>query len=320
MKNYLPRLLFIFLSANILLSSCQKGIIEDSPAVFNLLEVDSCSPTLANGIFRQGEMLSTVQNFQLPVHISKIGKWSISTDTVNGFSFTAHGEFTDTGRQVISLNASGIPSSPGNYSFSVTMGSITRTVGVSILKDSITPEFVPANSYVSATLNGTRYYAKAAYPGPDDVAYTSGGNGDTASVGSHVGQGSLTVPTGPITVSFQKGFLYNFLPITEPDFKKFFTPGSYPYSVKICPSRVSDGIIFFLGDSIRQPWTTLAPPGAQPNGYFTITGIEDGHDQNGMYFVKVRSRFKCRLYALLSTATMELTDGEMVSYFKLHRR
>jgi hypothetical protein len=316
----MTRLLLIFFISNLLLSSCDKGTLEDPVALFSLIEGDSCSPILASGVFRQGQIPSAEQNLQLPIHISKIGKWSISTDTVNGFSFTARGEFTDTGRQIISLNASGIPSLPGNYSFSVTLGSIKQTIGVSILKDGVTPEFVPENSYVSATLNGTKYYAKSAYWGPDDVPYTSGGNGDTASVGSHVGQGSLTVPTGPITVSLQKDFLYNFLSITEPDFKKFFTPGSYPFSVKICPSRVSEGVILFLGDSTRQPWTSLAPPGAQPNSYFTITGIEDGHDQNGMYFVKVRSRFKCRLYALLSTATMELTDGEMVSYFKLRPR
>ena len=314
------RLSFIFFFSNILLISCEKGTLDDSPAVFNLVEVDSCSPTLANGIFRQGEMLSTAQHFQLPIHISKIGKWSISTDTVNGFSFTAHGEFTDTGRQVISLNASGIPSSPGNFSFSVTMGSIKRTISVSILKDSITPELVPQKSYISATVNGTKYYVESAYPGPDGVTYSYSGTGDTASTGSHVGQGSLTIPPGPIAVSLQKQYLYNFLSITTADFKRFFSPGSYPYTVKICPSRISDGIVLFLGDSTRQPWTTLAPPGGQPNSYFTITGIEDGHDQNGMYFVKVRSRFKCRLYSLRSTATMELTDGELVSYFKLHPR
>lgn len=314
----MTRLLLIFFFSNILLSSCEKGTLEDPSAVFNLLAVDSCSPAIASGVFRQGEILSAAQNFQLPVHISKIGKWSISTDTVNGFSFKAHGEFTDTGRQVISLNASGIPSSPGNYSFSVTIGSIKRTIGVSILKDSFIPELVPQKSYLSATVNGTKYFVESAFPGPDDVPYGYGGAGDSVSFGSHVGQGNGMIPPGPITVSYQKEFLHNFSSSTKADFKNFFAPGSYPFSVKICPSRVTEGIILFIGDSTRQPWTTLAPPGALPNSYFTITGMEDGHDQGGMYFVKVRARFKCRLYAVRSTATMELTDGEVVSYFKRH--
>ena len=314
----MTRLVFIVSFSYILLSSCEKGTLEDPPAVFNLAAIDSCSPTLANGIFRQGQVLSTAQNFQLPLHISKTGKWSISTDTVNGFSFTAHGEFTDTGRQVISLNASGIPSAPGNYSFSVAIGAIKHTVGVSILKDSITPELVPQKSYIRATLNGTKYYSESAFPGPDGIPYSYNGNRDTASFGSHVGQGNGTIPHGPIYVSLQKNYLYGFLSSTKADFKNFFAPGSYPFTVKICPSRVSEGFILFLGDSTMQAWTTLAPPGAQPNSYFSITGIEDGHDQSGMYFVKVRSRFKCRLYALRSTATMELTDGELVSYFKFN--
>lgn len=312
------RLSVILFFSAILLSSCEKETLEDTSAVFSLLEVDSCSPIRGSLVVRQGDVLSTVQNFQLPVHISKIGKWSISTDTVNGFSFKSEGEFTDTGRQNISLQASGIPSSPGNYSFSIAAGSIRQTIGVSIVKDSFTPELVPQKSYLSATVNGIKYFVESAFPGPDGVPYGYGGTGDSKSFDSHVGQGNGTIPPGPITVSYQKDFLHNFSSSTKADFKNFFAPGSYPFSVKICPSRVSEGIILFIGDSTRQPWTTLAPPGKLPDSYFTITGIEDGHDQNGLYFVKVRARFKCRLYAVRSTATMELTDGEVVSYFKRH--
>lgn len=323
MKKYVSRLCFFFCLCSSVMISCEKETSEDPvdpKAIFNLIVSDSaCAAVVLNGQFFEGKLLTAVQNLQLPVYISKTGKWSFSTDTINGFSFAGNGEFIDTGKQMITLNASGIPSSAGTMFFSVTTGSTKQLIPVSVIKDNITPETVPLRSYFHVTIAGVKYYVESPIIGPDNIPYSGGGGKDTASLGSAVGPGIYPNPPGTGTISLQKDFLYGFLSCTEADFKKFFQPGSYPYRATLC-GHVLPGVTIFWNDSNNQIWTTQKEFGDQGGSYFTITGIEDGHDSDGIYFVKVRSRFRCKLYGLRTSQMIELTDGEMVSYFKFNRR
>ena len=283
-------------------------------AVFNLLAGDSaCGATILNGNFFEGKQLSAGQNLQVPVYIFKAGKWSFSTDTLNGFSFAGSGEFTDTGRHLITLTASGIPTATGTIFFSAATGSTKQLISVSVLKENITLETVPSKSYFQATIAGVKYYIVSPIVGPDNVPSSRGGV-DTVSFGSAVSPMIYPNPPGTGTITQQKGYLYGFSTSTETDFKNFFQPGSYPYSAKIC-GQALPGMIIFWNDSDSQGWTTLKEFADQSGSHFTITGIEDGHDSKGIYFVKVRSRFKCRLYGIRTTQMIELTDGEMVSYY-----
>ena len=312
--NGLYLLLFLY---TITLISCQKTSDDpaDALAIFNLVGADSaCKATLVSGKFLTGQIMSTSEKLQVPIYISKKGKWSFSTDTINGFSFAANGEFTDTGYHMITLNASGIPSSPGTIFFSVTTGATKQMIPVSILKDNITVETVPQVSYAYATIDGVQHYVQSPVKGPDNAPHAIGGD-DTVSLGSFVNSNINPIPAGSGALSIQKQFLYRYRSSTQADFKNFFQPGSYPFTVKLC-GRPTDGMILFWSDSTGEPWTTLNEIGGQPDGYFAITGVEDGFDSSGIYFVKVRSRFKCRLYGLRSGRTRDLTDGEAVSYFK----
>jgi hypothetical protein len=113
----------------------------------------------------------------------------------------------------------------------------------------------------------------------------------------------------------QKGFLSDYSTITEADFKNFFKPGAYPFSTK-CGNNISSGIILLWADANRQGWRTITDFADQTGSFFTIVGVEDGHDSKGIYFVKVRARFSCKLYYPTTGEMVELTDGESVSYFK----
>jgi hypothetical protein len=251
---------------------------------------------------------------QVDIVVSKAGKWSFSSDTINGFSFSGSGNFADIGKQRITLNASGIPASAGNYVFSTTKGSVKSSVIIPVIGNEVVIESVPLKSYFKGIIGGVPYYVEAPTIGPDNIPYGRGG-GDTASFSSFVAPGVSPNPPGTGTASLQKNFLYNYNTSTEADFKNFFKTGAYAFSAKKCTSNISPGIIFVWADANNEFWATLKDLADQTGSAFAIVGVEDGHDNAGHYFVKVKSKFNCRLYNLKTGAMKELTDGELVSFF-----
>lgn len=312
----------------LLIASCEKEasnkrvVLEpvDSSSVFNLVASDSaCMITIVNGSFFngsffEGKPLTRNQNIQIEVIISKAGKCSFSTDTLNGFSFAESGVFADTGKQLITLNARGTSVITGNFFFSLTKGSLKRFISIAVIKSDIFIETVPLKSYFKGTIGGVKYYVEAPTIGPDDIPYGRGGR-DTVSFSSFLGPRTYPNPPGTGTISLQKGFMYNYSTSMEDDFKHFFQPGAYAFNANKCPNIFFPGIILFWNDSDNQGWGTQKVFGDQTGSSFTIVGIEDGHNNKGNYFVKVKSRFNCKLYNLRSGEMKELTDGELVSFF-----
>ena len=323
MKKPIKNLLLLLCLYSLLITSCEKEASDkratpepiDSSAIFNLVASDSaCMITIINGSFFEGKPLTGNQNIQIEVIISKAGKWSFPTDTLNGFSFAGSGVFADTGKQLITLIARGTPVATGNFFFSLTTGSLKRFISIAVIKSDISIETVPLKSYFKGTIGGVKYYVEAPTIGPDDIPYGRGGR-DTVTFSSFLGPGIYPNPPCTGTISLQKGFMYNFSTSTEVDFKSFFQPGAYAFSANKCRITLFPGIILFWNDSDNQTWGTPKELGNQTGSFFTIVGIEDGHNNKGNYFVKVKSRFNCKLYNLRSGEMKELTDGELVSFF-----
>jgi hypothetical protein len=312
-----------FFCLSLLLTSCQKEWFtdwlptnpKDPDAVYTLVASDTaCSDPLINGNFVAGKPLPDSTNIRIEVAVSKTGKWSLSTDTLNGFLFSGSGLFTNTGKQFIVLKASGTPAMVGNYFFSVSRDSLEWIFPVSVLTSHVEMEPVPLQSYFKATIGDISYYVEVPTIGPDNIPYGRTG-GDNVSLVSFVGPGIYPVPASSGGVSLQKGILYGYAASTEADFRKFFEPGAYPFSPNKCLYFSFPGIILTWVDSDNEVWTTLKKFSDQQGSSFAITGIEDGHNNKGNYFVKVKSRFNCKLYNYTTGEMKELTDGEMVSFF-----
>jgi hypothetical protein len=317
MKTTTKVLLLLVSFSGIIISSCQKVATEpeNAAAIFNFLPSDAaCGITALNGTFLEGRQLTDQERIQIELMVVKPGEWSLSSDTLNGLSFTGSGKFEDTGRTLITLTAMGSPLQPGNYLYALEEDTSKLFISVSVLKSSIISESVPLESYFKATLGGVPYYSKAAIVGPENVTYGRGGV-DKVSFSTFVGQNNYPFPAGTGAASLQKGFLSGYPTSTEADFKNFFKPGAYPFATR-CGSNVSSGIMLFWTDANRQGWRTFKEFAHQTGSYYTIVGIEDGHDSKGIYFVKVRAKFSCKLYHPTTGEMVELTNGEMVSYFK----
>jgi hypothetical protein len=100
-----------------------------SPNIFvERAEIDyalNCSSVTKEGVYNIGLPLTTSNKITLSVNVTNIGFWSISTNTINGYSFTGAGKFTTTGLQSVELLGTGTPLASQTDSFVITSNAKT---------------------------------------------------------------------------------------------------------------------------------------------------------------------------------------------------
>jgi uncharacterized protein (TIGR02145 family) len=87
------------------------------PAIFSIGNSDACSNTVVKGPYIVNVPMISYNYVTLQVHVATLGTWSISTDTVNGYTFGGSGSFTEIGLQNVSLLGSGTPNALGTNQF-----------------------------------------------------------------------------------------------------------------------------------------------------------------------------------------------------------
>lgn len=185
-----------------------KGIFDcqpdPSPAVVYTL---NCSSATANGSYTIGTALTNANTITVEANVTELGvdnTWSISTSTVNGYSFSGSGEFTATGMQTIALNGSGTPTAAQTDSF--TFESCSADVTVS--DNSSEPREVTINVPSVCGSSTSRYFPArydddgfSANPKPNSWSkfiYKKedlGGVGNISKIGFLLDCGSCTAPT-----------------------------------------------------------------------------------------------------------------------------
>lgn len=90
----------------------------------------SCTGASITGTFTAGTAASSGNTVVLNIVVDTVGTYSISTNSVNGITFTGTGTFTTTGAQTVTLTASGTPASSGTFAF--TPGSNGCTFNVTV--------------------------------------------------------------------------------------------------------------------------------------------------------------------------------------------
>ncbi|MES2649217.1 MAG: hypothetical protein V4717_20230 [Bacteroidota bacterium] len=89
-------------------------------AVFTLVgSPGPCNGARVYEAFVSGYKLTAGHYLEVNVDVVSIGKFIIKTDTINGFSFAASGEFTTTGIQPVLLAGTGIPVLSRNLIFNI---------------------------------------------------------------------------------------------------------------------------------------------------------------------------------------------------------
>lgn len=104
------------------------------PAIFNLSGApNACSPVTVNGFYIVSKILDAANTIIIQVDVSIAGSYSITTNTVNGISFSDSGVFTTTGLQNVILQGKGIPAVTGTSVLTVLNGTSNCTFNVPVI-------------------------------------------------------------------------------------------------------------------------------------------------------------------------------------------
>lgn len=96
----------------------------------------SCGSATVNGVYKVGTALTASNTITLPVNVSALGSYTITTNTVDGISFSGSGTFTSTGNQNITLSGTGTPTSTSVKTITITsdsQGGVSTTCTVQVV-------------------------------------------------------------------------------------------------------------------------------------------------------------------------------------------
>jgi hypothetical protein len=185
-------LLFWLSLVIILIVSCQKEMSfesSNSPAEGSLQADISgdCLPKTVNGSYAPGTVLNpATNNIVIQVAVTKVGSYTISTDTVNGYYFRATGNFTSIGNTDVTLRGNGTPFAAGVNNFSVSFDSTYCDIQVTVASSAAFTLSGAPNACTGATVQGA--YAIGV---PLTAANTATINVDVTTVGSYTISASL---------------------------------------------------------------------------------------------------------------------------------
>jgi hypothetical protein len=118
---------------------------------------NACTGATIAGYYASATALTTDNTVTIQVNVAKKGDYSVTTNTVNGYSFAATGSFTATGVQTIVLKGSGTPLAEGNNAFTPQAGSVagcTFSITVSAPAPAVYTMAGAPGACSSATVNG----------------------------------------------------------------------------------------------------------------------------------------------------------------------
>lgn len=93
----------------------------------------TCSNYQIHGTYYAGKALSQDTNTVIvQVNVTQVGAYTVSTNTINGYSFFASGVFISTGIQNVTMKGQGTPVATGTNSFTVTAGASTCSFPITV--------------------------------------------------------------------------------------------------------------------------------------------------------------------------------------------
>jgi hypothetical protein len=114
-------------------------------AVFTMVGAGStCSPGTVAGTYTAGTVLGAGNTVTVQVNVATAGSYTLTSNTVNGMTFSATGVFSATGTQSVVLTGTGTPAAAGTNVFSV--GATSCTFSVTVVGT--------ATDYITAKVDG----------------------------------------------------------------------------------------------------------------------------------------------------------------------
>lgn len=132
--------------------TCTFTVPVTAPSAFSLSGAPgNCTTAIVAGTYQNGTALTTGNTVTIEVNVTSIGGYTVSSNTVNGMTFTGSGTFTALGTQNIVLTGTGTPTAAGTFTFNPQVGTSGCTFDVVVAAAPI-----PAGTY-SCKINGTLF-------------------------------------------------------------------------------------------------------------------------------------------------------------------
>ncbi len=110
--------------------------VTDAPpavATFSLVGApNNCETAILNGNYVAGTALTAANTVSVKVDVTALGAYTLSTDTIDGISFSTSGTFTTVGKQIVTLIGTGTPQQPRYLVFTPLSGSSGCTFPLTI--------------------------------------------------------------------------------------------------------------------------------------------------------------------------------------------
>ena len=136
-------------------STFAGGIINPSSSGVLGDSVGNCKPVIIGGTYAKGIATTNSNTLQAQVTVTTPGAYTISTNTVNGVSFSRTGTFSVAGPQNVLLFASGTPTVSGSSVFTLIYGNSQCAFTLNVAGDAIGTLGSNAGACTPFNVNGT---------------------------------------------------------------------------------------------------------------------------------------------------------------------
>jgi hypothetical protein len=121
-------------------TACSFNVPVNGPAEFTLDgSPNACSLATVAGDYSKGSPLTGTNTVTVKANVTATGAYTITTSTVDGFSFSASGTFSATGVQSVVLKGSGTPSEAGTFSFTPQAGATGCSFDITVVQPQVEP-------------------------------------------------------------------------------------------------------------------------------------------------------------------------------------
>ena len=197
------RIVLFVLSTVFILSSCQKQLGYTVLGATGTLKdngTGDCLPVTIYGAYQKDTLLISSNSVDVDVNFTQPGNYTIKTDTINGYSFSAVGTAANIGLSTIHMQASGRPILPEVDVFHVKFDTSTCEINIIVTgtgpaaNDSIVGNF--NGTHIVFKINDTARYNPAEVTGYNVLDISGFRNGSAADTAFVIGVG---LPgTGPL--------------------------------------------------------------------------------------------------------------------------
>lgn len=261
----------------------------------------SCSSIVVNGNYAPETVMTASNTMTLNVTVAYPGSYNITSNTVNGISFTGTGTFATTGSQPVTLVASGTPVAGGAFNYTISSNSssgastctksitfVYRTMNILGVGQGLYAPGTASNSEASrAILQNKNNFGPSGIVQIQDMKIFNNGNNQGATLRNNINNNNIDI----IVLS------YNFLPNAASieildDFVKnkkgvlIHSQENSVTSVQNLINAISGGSVSVsgTGTTYQNPILNVADPILQ-GPFEDLRGKAGGSDVNNSYYV-----------------------------------